>query len=215
MKPYLKDWLVVVLSSGLAAIIAAGTTHAQVADDQGTKILPASATFPRQNDLLKFVVPVEDAVSLPLPTLRCHAPGFASFASAAVRTPGQPAEQDVPSRWWVLEAKSGKLLLYAVTQSMPFSDDKSWKPITIESRFASIAEMQKTQQQIEGLVDELAPLFFAHQQAAAEKRAALLEALNRYVSPELMPQYQALVPDFFKWLGDKNAADGSANQQTQ
>jgi hypothetical protein len=215
MKPYLKDWLVAVLSSGLATIIAAGAAHAQVADDQGTKILPVRATFHRQNDLLKFVVPVEDAVSLPLPTLRCHAPGFASFASAAVRTPGQPAERDVPSRWWVLDAKNGELLLYAVTQAAPFSDGNAWKPIAVQSRFASIAEMKKTQQEIEGLVDELAPLFFAHQQADAEKRTALLDALNRYVSPELMPQYQALVPDFFKWLGDKNAADGSANQQTQ
>jgi hypothetical protein len=215
MKTYLKHWLVTVFSGGLAAIIAAEIVHAQVAGDEGTKFLSLSAVLQRQNDLRKFVVPVEQSSSLPLPTFRCHGPGFASFASAAIGSPGQPMEQDVPNRWWVFDAKNGKLLLFAITQAMPFSDDKSWKPIAIESRFATVSEMQKAQQEIEGLVDELAPLFFAHQQAAAEKRAALLEALHRYVPPELMPQYQALVPDFFKWLGDKSAADRSANQQTQ
>jgi hypothetical protein len=215
MKPNLINRLLTVLSGGLVPIVTAGVAYSQTVNDQGTKVLSLSAMLQKQTDLTKYVVPVENAISLPLPTLRCHAAGFASFASAAVRAPGKPTEQDVPSRWWVLDAKSGELLLYAETEAVPFSEGKDWKPTVVQSRFGSIAEMQKAQREVQRLVDELAPLFFAQQSATAEKRTALLDALSRYISPELLPQYRALVPDFFKWLADGNVAQASASKQTQ
>jgi hypothetical protein len=200
MKSIFRHPFRAVLSGGLLAIIATSSVYAQAAEE-GPKVLPLSAVFRKENDLRKFV-PVEHSISLPLPTLRYHAPGFASFASAAVRVPGQPMEQGVPDCWWVLDAKTGEPLLYALTEAVQFSEDKTWKPVVVQSPFRTVTEMQQARQEIVQLLDELAPLFFANQQAPVEKRTALLEALRKYVSPELIPQYKALVPDFFVWLGE-------------
>src|SRR5260370_32366411 len=66
-------------------------------------------------------VPVEHALSLPLPTLRWSVAGYATFAGPAVRAPGRPMQLGAPDRWWVVGAQRRELAVYALTSSLPFA----------------------------------------------------------------------------------------------
>lgn len=212
MKRLSKSKFFYTAHSSLAAILVAATMHAVTAGTVQATILPLSAVLRKQSDLQRSDVPVEHAISLPLPTLRCQVPGFASFASPALRRPDQPPEQGVPDRWWVVDATNGQLLLYALTREVPFGDEKSWKPVTEPSPSGNVAELRKAQEQIERQLDELAPAFFDHQAIPGEKRYAFLQALRAYLGPDLIPQYQALAPDFFAWLQSNDSPNGTASK---
>ena len=61
-------------------------------------------------------VPVEAAVSLPMPTRRWARPGYGVFAAPAVRLPGRAPIQGPPDRWWLLfnGPIECRLLVYAI-----------------------------------------------------------------------------------------------------
>ena len=62
----------------------------------------------RNHCLRQSEIPVEHAISLPLPTKRWGKPSYAYFASPSLRSPGHPVEQGAPDRWWVTDAHGGK-----------------------------------------------------------------------------------------------------------
>src|SRR5215471_18837736 len=72
-------------------------------------------------------IPVGYLLSLPLPTRRCGRPGYALFASATSRRPGEPRQQQAPDRWFVIDAVTGHLLIYALTTVLPFGDAATWE----------------------------------------------------------------------------------------
>lgn len=145
-------------------------------------------------------VPVEHAVSFPLPTLRFGAAAYAAFAAPALRPTDGPAEQGVPDRWWAVDAVAGRLVVYALWQAIPFAEGVAWSPVTLPSLNRSVAEVRKLIADLEGRVAGLAPRFFASEPGDAEARRGLLRALAEFLPAPLQPQYRALVPDFFAWL---------------
>src|SRR5215472_6633662 len=86
--------------------------------------------FERPPLLFTEVVPVEYAVSLPLPTRRWTRPAYAAFASPARYQPDQPVLQAPPDRWWIADARSGNLVLLAYWDILPFATI-TWKSITL------------------------------------------------------------------------------------
>jgi len=212
MKSLSKSKLCYMSRSGLGAIIVAAMLHTAATGAVQAAIIPLSAVLRKQSDLQRSDVPVQYAISLPLPTLRCLVPGFASFASPALRRPDQLLEQGVPDRWWVVDAKNGQLLLYALTRQLPFGDETSWKAVTEPAPAGTVADLQKAREQIEQQLDELAPAFFDHQPVPEDKRHSFLRALRAYIGPELIPQYEALAPDFFAWLQSNDAPDGTPSK---
>src|SRR5437870_13877920 len=96
----------------------------------------------RTDMLRQSEIPVEHAVSLPMPTKRWLGPTYASFARPALRRPGQPMEQGAPDRWGVVDAHGGRLIIYALWRVMAFAQGVSWTTITLPRTEQTIAEQQ-------------------------------------------------------------------------
>lgn len=157
----------------------------------------------RHHPLRQSEVPVEHAVSLPLPTRRCATPGYAFFASAATRSTGEPVLQAAPDRWWALSARSGHLLIYALWDVHPFADGR-WESQQLPPVSSTIQELQQSLKEIGELIDSVVPDFFDGGAGDGARRQTLLRKLSAILPAPLLPQYRALTTDFFEWL----AADG-------
>jgi hypothetical protein len=169
---------------------------------ESTKTLSYTDVLHRQrNDALRQAeVPLEFAVSLPMPTRRWAGAGYAFFASPAVRRPGQPMEQGAPDRWWVVDARTGRTITYSLSKALPFADGATWEWVTLPPVKRTIDEMRQALKQIEELMNVLAPAFFRGEAGDAGARKELLTALNGQVPEPIQPEYRALAPDFFAWL---------------
>jgi hypothetical protein len=154
----------------------------------------------RTHPLRQTEVPVEHAVSLPLPTRRWIGPGFAFFAAPASRAPDQPTVQGAPDRWWVVDAQGGALIVYALYAAIPFAPGVSWAECALPSVTHSLDDQRKALQNIEARMDAVAPDFFAGRSSDLTLRRALADALRAHLPTPLQPQYRALAPDFFAWL---------------
>jgi hypothetical protein len=145
-------------------------------------------------------IPVEHAISLPLPTLRWNRPAYISFASPAIRRPNQPMQQGAPDRWWACDASNGKLIIYVLWDALPYAGDVQRDWMTLPTTTYSVAQLQEQLATIELLMTEVASAFFARETGEKAARTALSEALMAYIPQPLLPHYQALAPDFWAWL---------------
>ena len=154
----------------------------------------------RSHPLRTYEIPVEHAVSLPLPTRRWGTPAYASFASPALRRPGQPVEQGAPDRWWAVGAHGGRLIIYALWKAAQYADGVNWTTVALPQVTATIAELKEALSRIEELMDALVQAFFAGEGGDVQGRKALSDALEAYLPEPIKLQYRALAPDFFAWL---------------
>ena len=154
----------------------------------------------RNSPLRQAEIPVEHAVSLPMPTLRFGIPVYAGFASPAQRQPQQPMRQGAPDRWWAVDARSGHLLLYANVTIVTIAPDAHWETVTLPPVECSVGELRQGLAQIEEKMNGLVPVFFAGQAGDKADREALATALLKILPDPLIPQYRAVAPDFFAWL---------------
>jgi hypothetical protein len=145
-------------------------------------------------------VPVEHAVSLPLPSLRWTVPGFAVFAGPAVRRPGQPPRLGTPDRWWVLDASRAGLVAYNLVTAAPFAADLPPGPVDVAPTVRSLAETREDLRVFDELLDAAVGDFFAGTAADAGLRRALLDTVTAVLPGGTQPWYEALTPDFFAWL---------------
>jgi hypothetical protein len=150
--------------------------------------------------LMRTEVPIEHAVSLPLPTLQWAEPAYAYFAAPALRTPDAPMQQSAPDRWWVLAAHGGRLMIYALSKSIPFPGTTTFEPVTLPRMAMSRDELRQSLKTMEDLLDGLAPQFFAAEPGDEAMRRNLSAMLAEMLPKPLQPQYRALAPDFFAWL---------------
>jgi len=150
--------------------------------------------------LIRSEVPVEHAVSLPLPTMRWEEPSYAYFAAPALRRPEEPMQQSVPDRWWVIAAHGGRLMVYALTKSIPFPSDAAFEAVTLPRVTMSREELRQSLKTMEGMLESLTPHFFTGEAGDSIERRNLGEMLAELLPKPLQPQYRALVPDFFAWL---------------
>ena len=134
-----------------------------------------------------------------LPTARWHVPGFACF-----RCPATVGSYDVspPDRYWVFDANSGDVLIYARVEAQPFAADMAAHGITLpppvqRSRAESLAD----QKVFSDLLDLAAPAFFAGAPADPAVRRDLVAIAPRILEEQMLPWFRALAPDFFEWLG--------------
>jgi hypothetical protein len=149
--------------------------------------------------VLQSHVPVEHAISWPLPTKRFHVPGYACFASPAIRSPGQPLEQAPPDRWWIVDARSGSLVCYSLCSAIPFTS-APFNSLTVPATGQTIQALQQTLNELSSEIQSQAPAFFSGEARPHDERMVLLGLLKSAISPVLLPQYHELVPDFFAWL---------------
>lgn len=144
-------------------------------------------------------VPVEHAISLPVPTLRWSLPGYAGFAGPATRTPGQPLRLGIPDRWWALHAEHRGLIGYGLTAALPFAALGA-DPVLVDRSGRSVADAHEDLQLLDELMDQAAASFLASSAADGALRNDLLEALTTNVTDPVLPWYRAFAPDFFSWL---------------
>jgi hypothetical protein len=154
----------------------------------------------RTHPLRQTEIPVEHAVSLPLPTRRWVGPGYAFFAAPSTRVPERPPVQGAPDRWWVVDAHGGRLILYALCAAVPFAPGTTWGDSDLPPVTRSLDELRGALQQIGVWMDAAAPEFFAGRPGDPALRLTLAEALKAHLPPPLQPQYRALAADFFAWL---------------
>jgi hypothetical protein len=145
-------------------------------------------------------VPVEHAVSLPLPSLRFGVPAYAQFAAPALRSPDHPQQQGPPDRWWVLDARSGRLVVYALMSAVPFAVGASFGAVTLPPFGCSLDELRKRHAELDDLLGALSPLFLTGRPGEPAARKHARELLETVVRAPLLDRYRALAPDFFSWL---------------
>jgi hypothetical protein len=158
-------------------------------------------------------IPVEHAVSLPVPTLRCGAPGYAGFAGPARRVPHAPLQLAAPDRWWVLGGQRRGLLVYCLTAAIPFAAELSPAQVTLPLVTRDLAAVEEDLRMIDVLMDRAAEEFFNARPPSADVGSDLLAVLTAHVSQAVMGWYRALAPDFFGWL-DPTAGEGAARRPT-
>ena len=150
--------------------------------------------------LIRSEIPIEHAISLPLPTMRWGEPSYAYFAAPALRRPEEPMQQSAPDRWFVLAAHGGRLTIYALTKSIPFPSDAAFEAVTLPRVAMSREELRQSLKTMEGMLDSLTPRFFAGEAGDAIERRNLGAMLAELLPKPLQAQYRALAPDFFSWL---------------
>lgn len=146
-------------------------------------------------------IPVEHEISLPVPTLRFGAPGYAGFAGPARRRPGQPLRLGAPDRWWVLGAARRGLLVYARTTAVPFTAGPlrpDWAELPPVTR--DLDAIEEDLRLLDSLAQRAVPEFFDGRPGDAALRADLAAVLTAHVTPQITDWYRALTPDFFAWL---------------
>lgn len=152
------------------------------------------------NSLRRSEIPMEHSISLPLPTLRAGQPGYAFFASPALRVPGEPLRQGTPDRWWISDARNGQTLLFAHYQVHPFSTSTTFVTETLPPPSLEIRELQKGLKEVMALITACSHSFFASQTGDPELRRATHDLLSKILPAPLQTRYRTLVPDFFAWL---------------
>lgn len=145
-------------------------------------------------------VPVEHAVSLPMPTKRTGSPGFAHFAAAAARDPEGPTKMSPPDRWWVIDAKRGRLLIYALSSVSTFAAESEFHPVVLDGATKTVDELRDLHSKLEAAIDDLLGDFFTGNAGDAAARAAARGLLESAIPEPLTPVYRNLAPDFFDWL---------------
>jgi hypothetical protein len=146
-------------------------------------------------------VPVQHALSLPVPTRRWGRPAWAGFAGAAHRVPDRPLRLAVPDRWWALLADRPRLLAYNLTAAAPFTD-AALTPVEVDHRDRTVTDLREDLRQLDELMDAVAPAFLADRagRELAEPCGDLAEVFSAYVTAAALGWYRALAPDFFGWL---------------
>jgi hypothetical protein len=146
-------------------------------------------------------VPVEHMTSLPMPTARWGAPGYAGFACPARRRPGEPLTVRPPDRWWLLGARHGELIAYARTSAVPFGVPPSAERVTLPPVTRPVAAVLEDLRVLDETMERAAGPFFDGEPGDPVFRADLRELVRAQVPAEILGWYQALAPDFFSWLG--------------
>jgi hypothetical protein len=154
----------------------------------------------KSNVLTRSEVPIEHAVSLPLPTLKWGEPAYAFFAAPALRSPDAPMQQSAPDRWWVLAAHGGRLMIYALSKAIPFPSSEIFEAVTLPKLSMTRDELRQSLKTMEDLLDALVPQFFAQEAGDEVMRQNLAAMMSELLPKPLQPQYRALVADFFAWL---------------
>ncbi|BCM94389.1 hypothetical protein IAD21_06296 [Abditibacteriota bacterium] len=178
------------------------TVPTEAATPPAKKILSYSdiRNVQRTHPLQKSLVPVEHAVSLPIPTKRAGHLAYAFFAAPAARQPGKPMRQGAPDRWWLLDAHgSASVIIYALCAVQPFATE-TWGAVTLPPVAGSLADLKAALANLESQMNALTPVFFAGDAGDASAKQELSAALMAVLSEPLQPQYRALAPDFFAWL---------------
>lgn len=144
-------------------------------------------------------VPVEHAVSLPLPTLTRAVPAYMQFASPARRTPGQPTVQEGPDRWWLFSPNGGRLLLYALSSVAPVAPGVAFEACETSAQVAGVDELREAVKHFLQAMDAAVPQFFAG--TPSGDMTGIADMFDMIVPAILVPQYRAYAPDFLDWIG--------------
>src|SRR5262249_6039773 len=125
---------------------------------------------------------------------------YASFSSPAVRRPGQPIQQAPPAAWWLLDAESGHVAIFAARDALDFADGAAWERVTLPRVERGIDELRDELALLDTLADGVVPDFLAGRPGGPAQRRAFAERLVAQIPAPLLPQHRALAPDFFDWL---------------
>jgi hypothetical protein len=145
-------------------------------------------------------VPVEHAVYPPLPTKARGPAAYIQAAAPALRRFGQPVSQGAPDRWWLFDARGGRLLQYALTVVAPLSADSALGPCEYVSPAASVEALRADQAALADAMGPAAQAFFEGHPAAPGQGARILALLAATTAVVLIAQYRVIAPDFFAWL---------------
>jgi len=150
-----------------------------------------------QHPVRRAELPIGYETSLPLPTKRFGRPAYAGFAGPAEVAPGGPLWLGAPDRWWAIDAAEPRLVLYALTRTVPFSAIDPAAEVLIPVPGRTYEQAEEDLAVLTELMTPAAEAFFGPGAPPEPDLAAVL----RSVLPEpALDWYRALAPDFFAWL---------------
>ena len=150
-------------------------------------------------------LPVPSWISLPLPTRRWGAAGWAWFRAPQAMRPGK-GQVGTPDRWWAMDARNGALLAYAREAVVPALQQAAEptagepKPADSGGQAASLDEQKSGLARLAAAIERVAEAFFEERWAPVSNRQEVVQALAFVTPPDMMRFYRALTPDFFAWL---------------
>lgn len=153
-----------------------------------------------KHPLMEVELPTGMYVSIPLPTRRLGGAGYASFAAPTSRRPGQPTIQGAPDRWWLFDADTARLKVYALTASLPLMPDLKFGEVELPPLACPPLEYRALLAEARERISELTPAFFDALDAGDAVRSKLFELLLQVIPAPIEDRHRALVPDFFEWL---------------
>jgi len=151
-------------------------------------------------------IPVEHAISLPVPTNRFAGPGYAWFAGPARRAPHQPPTLSAPDRWWVVDARRGRLAAYNLVAAVPFGEAPLTGPVSLPPAGRDVPALAADLALLDQLMDRTVERFFGNEAPDPVVAEDLRAVFAGYVSPAVLDWYSALAPDFFDWLTSAEVA---------
>ena len=157
-------------------------------------------TILKTHCLRQAEIPMGHYISLPLPTFHAGRPGYASFASPSRHRRGDPALIGPPDRHWLLDARDGRLLLYALTSIEPLLTTEESTSVHLPEVSGSVGELREQLASLEAQLESLTAPFFAQQTVSDRDRARLAKALRGLLPPPLLGWHNAIAPDFFRWV---------------
>ncbi len=167
----------------------------------------------RKHPLLATEIPVEDRVSLPLPTRRFTPYGgdaggaaYAFYAAPAFTLAGRPKTEGAPDFWGAFAARGGGLLVFARCAILPFASAEQSAPWNNVAAPLALNDGQTPESAEDALnrlmqnMETLAPAFFRGEVGDEAARGAALLDFRAAIPVAVHDRYRALAPDFFAWL---------------
>lgn len=160
-----------------------------------------------EHPLRSHEVPLEDYVSLAMPTDRWATPAWAWFSCPAERNQNG-LMLVAPDRVWAFAARGGELVVYATGELMhQLLAEVSVTAQPVPPIAETIPQIKHRRHRFAMALDEVSELFFSGRDMTVEQRQSFRRAIDRAIPPALTSIYHKLAPDFFAWL---NSADGDS-----
>lgn len=153
---------------------------------------------------LRLFLDFHSNLSYLMPSLRWGRPTYAAFAYGGLRkTATRIMDHYPPDRWWLIDAYTREIDLYARQAVMSFTSSAPWQerppPSTIQL-LVPAEEVDTQLEHIQALIGELAHPFFKGSSYSAATRQQLVGSLAATFPDFFIRYYHSLVPDFSVWL---------------
>lgn len=158
------------------------------------------------NETIQFLVANETEygeTSFLIPTLCFGRPAYVQFAVPVTILKHNQEEIAPPSHWWAVAAENNQLIFFTLYQNQPFALTQRWLPQVVSTKLGKKQNdaINEVLPLLETEIEALADFFFTKIPPPAELQQSFWQHFTTLIiNQQAQQQYQALAPDFFRWV---------------